>query len=149
MKVNQDKCHLPISKNEDVSMYIGPFEIKITHCEKLLGIKVDSKLNFNEHLDCIIKRASRKINAISRITPLMNISKKALNDLTIVLWVRFFKVVQLKTRLTVYTKEFCVLHIVTISHPSEKDGTVSIHVDNLQILATEMFKISKNFSFQM
>ena len=28
----------------------------------------------------------------------------------------------------------------------EKDGTVSVHVKNLQILATEMFKISKNFS---
>ena len=28
----------------------------------------------------------------------------------------------------------------------EKDGTVSIHVKNLQKLATEMFNISKNFS---
>ena len=28
----------------------------------------------------------------------------------------------------------------------EKDGAVSIHVKNLQKLATEMFKISKNFS---
>ena len=28
----------------------------------------------------------------------------------------------------------------------EKDGTVSIHVKNLQKLATEMLKISKNFS---
>ena len=27
----------------------------------------------------------------------------------------------------------------------EKDGTVSIHVKNLQILATQMPKISKNF----
>ena len=31
----------------------------------------------------------------------------------------------------------------------EKDGTVSIHVKNLQILATEMFKISKNFSLSL
>ena len=28
----------------------------------------------------------------------------------------------------------------------EKDGTVSMHVKNLQKLATEMFKISKKFS---
>ena len=28
----------------------------------------------------------------------------------------------------------------------EKDGTASIHVKKLQILATKMFKISKNFS---
>ena len=54
----------------------GPFEIKNTNCEKLLGIKVNSRLNFNKHLDRIIKKASRKINALSRITPFMNISKK-------------------------------------------------------------------------
>ena len=41
MKANQDKCHL-IIKNENVSMYIGPFEIKNTNCEKLLRTKVDS-----------------------------------------------------------------------------------------------------------
>ena len=76
MKANQDKCHLIVSKNENISMHIGPFEIKNTNCEKLLGIKVDSRLNFNEHLDGIIKKASRKINALSRITPFMNISKR-------------------------------------------------------------------------
>ena len=75
MKANQDKCHLIVSKNKNVSMHIGPFGIKNTNCEKLLGIKVDSRLNFDEHLDGIIKKASRKINALSRITPFMNISK--------------------------------------------------------------------------
>ena len=57
-------------------MHIGSFEIKNTNCEKLLRIKVDSRLNFNDHLDGIIKKASRKINALSRITPFMNISKR-------------------------------------------------------------------------
>ena len=55
MKANQDKCHLIVSKNEKVSMHIGPFEIENTNCEKLLGVKVDSRLNFNEHLDGIRK----------------------------------------------------------------------------------------------
>ena len=76
MKANQDKCHLIVSKNENVSIHIGPFEIKNTSREKLLGIKVDSRLNFNEHLDGIIKKVSRKINPLSRITPFMNISKR-------------------------------------------------------------------------
>ena len=57
-------------------MHTGPFEIKNTNSEKLLGIKVDSRLNFNEHLDGIIKKASRKINALSRIIPFTNISKR-------------------------------------------------------------------------
>ena len=50
-------------------MYTGPFEIKNTNCEKLLGIKVDSRLNFNDHFGGIIKKASRKINALSRTKP--------------------------------------------------------------------------------
>ena len=57
-------------------MHIGPFEIKNTDCEKLLGIKFDSRLQFNEHVDGIIKKANRKINALSRIAPFMNISKR-------------------------------------------------------------------------
>ena len=66
MKANQDKYHLIVSKNENISMHSGPFEIKNTNCEKLLGIKFDSRLNFNEYLDGIIKKASGKSNTLSR-----------------------------------------------------------------------------------
>ena len=40
MKANQDKFHLIVSKNENVSMHVGPFEFKNTNCKKLLVIKV-------------------------------------------------------------------------------------------------------------
>ena len=36
MKPNQKKFHLIVSKNKNVLMYIGPFEVKNTNCEKLL-----------------------------------------------------------------------------------------------------------------
>ena len=78
MKANQDKCHPIVSKNGGVSMHIFPFEIKNTNCEKLLRIKVDRILNFNEHLDGVIKKASHKVNELSRITPFMNISKSCI-----------------------------------------------------------------------
>ena len=122
MKANHDKCHLIVSKNENVSMYIGPFEIKNTNCGKLLGIKVGTRLNFNEHLDGLIQKASRKVNTLSRITPFMNISKKHIlmnscstHNLTIVLWFGRFIVNQLRIRLTVYKKESYVLYTVTSS----------------------------------
>ena len=56
-------------------------EIKNSEYEKLLGIKVDTKLNFNEHLNDIISKASRKVNALSRVCqcfvmPYMSLSKK-------------------------------------------------------------------------
>ena len=75
MKVNQDKCNLIVSKNENVSVDTGPSEIEKASCVKLLSVLVDSRLNFNEHLDAIIKKAIRKINALSRITPFMKINK--------------------------------------------------------------------------
>ena len=56
MKANQDKFQLIFSKNENVSVHIGPFEIKNSICEELLGIKVISRLNFNEHLAGIIRK---------------------------------------------------------------------------------------------
>ena len=36
---------------------------------------------------------------------------------------------------------------VIVKNLLEKDGTVSLHVKNLQKLATAMFKISKNFLY--
>ena len=39
-------------------------------------IKVDTKLNFNEHVNNIIIKASRKVNALSRVVPYVSLSKK-------------------------------------------------------------------------
>ena len=138
-------------------MHIGPFEIKNTNCEKLLGIKVDSRLNFNEHLDGIIKKASRKINALSRITPFMNISKRRIlmnsffnSQFNYCPLVWMFHSRSINNKINRLHER--VLRIVYNDFKSsfknllEKDGTVSIHVKNLQKLATEVFKISKNFS---
>ena len=41
-----------------------------------MGIKVDCGLKFENYLDGVIKKASNKINALSRVTPFMNLSKK-------------------------------------------------------------------------
>ena len=59
MKANKDKCHLIVSSNEHVSMKLDNIEIENSNCERLLGVKIDSKLNFKENLDGIIKKASR------------------------------------------------------------------------------------------
>ena len=55
-----------------MNLKIGNINIENSACEKLLGVKVDNKLNFNKHLDRIIKKASRKVSTLSRIFPLMN-----------------------------------------------------------------------------
>ena len=50
MKANKDICYLVISNNEKVSMKIDNIELENTSSEKFLGITIDGKLNFKEHL---------------------------------------------------------------------------------------------------
>ena len=38
-------------------------------------VRFDSKLGFDQHID-LCRRASKKIHAVARVTPLMNLSKQ-------------------------------------------------------------------------
>ena len=78
MKASKDKCHFVISNNKKGSMKTVNIELENTSSEKLLGILFDSKLTFKEHLEGIIKKARRKVNVLSRITPCMNLTKRKL-----------------------------------------------------------------------
>ena len=56
-----------------------PAHINNSKCEKLLGIKIDSKLSFDDHIENMCKNAGAKLNALTRVTQYMNTEKKALN----------------------------------------------------------------------
>ena len=60
----------------NVSICVDNYNIKNSKCEKRLGIKIDNKLNFNTHVDEICKKAGQKLNALSRVTPYMDLSKR-------------------------------------------------------------------------
>ena len=55
IKPNKDKRHLIVSNNEHVSIKIDDIEVASSDCEKLLRIKIDSKLKFKDQLDEVIK----------------------------------------------------------------------------------------------
>ena len=75
MNANSDKCHLITSKQSCMNLKIGNINIENSTCEKLLGVKVDNKLNLSEDLDGIIKKASRKVSILSRIFPFMELTR--------------------------------------------------------------------------
>ena len=104
-----------------------------------------------------VKKTSRKIHALSRVTPYMNISKRR------ILMNAFFKsqfsycpLVWMCHSRANNSKinrlhERCLRIIYSDKQSSfeallEKDGSVSIHNRNIQILATEMFKIENDLS---
>ena len=120
-------------------------------------MKFDYKISFDEHITDLCKKASRKIHALSRITPCMNFSKRR------ILMNAFFKsqfsycpLVWMCHSRANNNKinrlhERCLRIIYSDKQSSfqallEKDGSVSIHNRNLQFLATEMYKVKNNLS---
>ena len=47
-------------------MKIGSKEIKVASQVKLLGVEIDKKLNFEQHINCICKSAANQLNALIR-----------------------------------------------------------------------------------
>ena len=157
MKSNADKCHLLVSTNETVKIQVGNYNIANSKCEKLLGINFDHNLNFDKHVSELCKKASRKINALSRITPYMNVSKKRILMNTFfesqfsycpLIWMchsrannnKINRLHERSLRVVFSDKQSSFETLL------EKDSSVSIHNRNLQILATEMYKIKNNLS---
>ena len=56
-------------RNENKQSYlnINNQTIKTTYCVKLLGISIDSKLNFDSHISDLCKKASMQLNALNRL----------------------------------------------------------------------------------
>ena len=58
MKANADKCHVPVTRDTDVTAKIGEFDVKSSREEKLLGVKIDTKLSFENHVSSFCKKTS-------------------------------------------------------------------------------------------
>ena len=76
LKLNTDKCHLLVSNHKDcVFINAGDDIIECENSVKLLGVTIDNKLNFNDQVSIICKKASQKLHALARISNLMSKDK--------------------------------------------------------------------------
>ena len=80
-----DKCPLLVKVKDKVSMKIGDFNIVNSECEKLLGVKFDYRLTFNNHVSDLCKNTSPNINALARVAPCMSILKRHICDVAFLL----------------------------------------------------------------
>ena len=78
LKANPDKCCLLTSSTDPVAIKIKNNEILNSESEKLLGVTIDNKLNFNNHLQKILKKANQKVHVLAKITPYISIPKRRL-----------------------------------------------------------------------
>ena len=157
MKANHDKCHLRMSTFTPFSIKVKDYIIKNSDYEKLLGVKVDANLNFNCHLENTLKKVSKKVHMLARITPYMSIPKRKLLmnsfftsqfNYCPLTWMCHSRTM---TNKIYHLHEKCLPIVYSDKTSSfekllEKDGSVTIHTRNLQTLATEMFKVYKNLS---
>ena len=156
MKLNSGKCHVLVCGHKFESMIckIGNSLVVETHLVKLLGIKIDSKLKFETHIETVCKKASQKLNALSRLCSIIPFHKRKIlmqayfySQFSYSPLVWMFHSRRINTRIN--KLHFRAPRIVYLDDKSSfeellrKDSSVTIHHRNLQLLAIEMYKVSR------
>ena len=142
MKGNTDKCHLIVSTDEPIEIRVGESLIKNNICEKLLGVKIDNKLNFDTHVKGLCKKAKKTIKSscksytihVSRKKKLlMNSFFNAQFNYCPLIWMLQSRSNNNKIK---HLHERCLRLIYNDKQSSYealliKDGTVSLHLRNI------------------
>ena len=155
MKANLGKCHMLLSSTESLNFQISETVIHNSQSKKLLGVAFDNKLKFEKHINTICQKANRKLNALARITPYMELTKRR------ILMNAFFDsqfnycplICNLNNKIN-RLHERCLRVIYNDKTSSfeqllENDNSVSIHHRNIQTLTTEMHKVTNGLSPQI
>jgi len=79
MKPLRGKVALPIS------LFADNEEIEVENSVKPLGMTIDNKLNFDEHISIMCKKAARQLNVLFRFHKILDYKQKLLLYRTFVL----------------------------------------------------------------
>ena len=76
MKGNTEKCYLIMDTDQSVNFQLSGSLTERSDFEKILGVKIDCKLNFDEPVKTLCSKANNKLGALVRATPQMSAEKK-------------------------------------------------------------------------
>ena len=157
-KLNADKCKLLITNHDaEITIKVGCETIIGQKSVKLLGIKLDNKLDFNDHITNICKKANSKLHALARVSNLMNKDKlrilmKAFIESQFpycpLVWMFHSRTLNNKIN-KLHERALRLVYKgdkLTFQQLLNMDNSVSIHHRNLQKLAIEIFKVKNNLS---
>ena len=158
LKANPDKFHLLLSDvNQEYSIKVDNQVIQNSRCEKLLGIKIDNKLTFGEHVSSICTKASQKLHALARVGNFMTLNQRKIIMKTFILshfgycpLVWMFHSRKLNHRINRIHER--ALRMVYKDNESSfenlliKDDSFTIHERNIQTLAIELYKVAYGLS---
>ena len=157
MKANTDKSHVLLSGKNKQAANIDGHQIISEDEQVLLGVTIDSNLTFESHINNLCKKSSAKLNALARISGYMDITKRRIIMKSFItsqfsycplIWM--FHSRRLNNKINSIHKR--ALRITygdqksTFQELLIKDNSVSVHHRNLQVLATEVFKIRNNMT---
>ena len=157
-KVNASNCHFFLSSYKPVTtIKIKESAIESSNNEKLLGVTIESKLPFDDHITILCRKASQNLHALSRVAIYMSFGKKRILLKTFItsqfnycplMWMCQSR--GLNSRMNNLHER--ALRIVYQDKKSDfetllkNDKSVTIHVRNLHYLFTEVYKVKNNIS---
>ena len=155
--MNANKSHLLVTKHNNVFLKVDNEIIESTETVKLLGVTIDNKLNFTEHISKMCNKASSKLHALARIsnyisTQKLRILMKAFfeSQFSYCPLVWMFHSRTLNNRINrLHERALRMVYKdqhLTFEQLLEKDNSFTVHHRNLQKLATEIYKIINNES---
>ena len=157
MKSNDDKCHLIVCNHDNVSVTLGNETIEESNSVELLGIKIDTNLNFNQHVTDLCKKGNQKLHALARISKYLNEDKLKILMKTFIqsqfnycplVWMFHTRTLNNKIN-KLHERALRIVYSngeLTFPELLDKDNSITIHQRNLQRLAIEMYKIKNNLS---
>ena len=78
-KANPDKSHLLLSTSDtSKAAWINGISIPNENHVELLGISIDNAMTFEKHITNLCNKASNKLNALARISSLIDLDKRKL-----------------------------------------------------------------------
>jgi len=153
MKLNKDKCHLLLAghKHEYISANIGGNRIWESLQERLLGVTIDNKLRFNDHIKDLCKTAQQKLSALIRHSHILNFDKRRVLLKSFVesqfgycplVWMFHDRGVEHKINRVHERALRCVYRddVSTFDQLLKKDNSLRIHHRNIQAMAIEIFR---------
>ena len=153
MVLNPGKCHYIVIGDDDPTrkIVLNNNEIASSNEEKLLGIHLDSKLNFDSHITSLCKKAGQKRSALERInhylTPywkLLLLNSVVKSQFSYCLLIRMFISRYLNNALNSIHERALRLIYNDYEHPFDRilqdNKQKSIHQKNIESLANEFYK---------
>ena len=157
LKANDSKCHFFLSPYQHTTININGSVIKSSNSEKLLGITIDSDFTFEEHINTLCRKASQKLHALSSISQYLSEHKKRILFKTFIMsqfnycplvWMCHSRGLNNKIN-NIHKRALKIVYQDKKSNLQvllQKDNSVSIHMKNVQYLATEIYKVKNSLS---